>query len=215
VGKILLKATSGPDVRRYAARVLGGRKAADQLKALGRVLLLETESNALLEVLAALGEINDPLAGDALLKFLRKRRDYLAKRTQGDVLSHSDWETIAPTLARACSLVGTYKPAKGAAVIAAEILDGVFLSGVGVRYDVQNQRPLPYARALSEAACGALVKLGGEDARAALQRMRKAGEGASGTSSKSIHRLVAIMGDWARDPAIAGHVAEALSHLDG
>jgi len=215
VGRILVKPASGPDVRRYAARVLGGRKAAGQLKALGRVLRIETESNALLEVLAALGEINDPSAGDALLKFLRKRRDYLAKRTQGDVLSHSDWETVAPSLARACSLVGTFKPAKGAAVIAAEILDGVFLSGVGVRHDVQNQRPLPYARALSEAACGALVKLGGEDARAALQRMRKAGEGASGTSSKSIHRLVAIMGDWARDPAIAGHVAEALSHLDG
>jgi hypothetical protein len=215
VGRILLKPTSGPDVRRYAARVLGGRKAAGQLKALGRVLLIETESNALLEVLVALGEINDPAAGDALLKFLRKRGDYLAKRTQGDVLSHSDWETIAPTLARACSLVGTFKPPKGAAVIAAEILDGVFLSGVGVRYDIQNQRPLPYARALSEAACGALVKLGGEDARAALQRMHKAGEGAAGTSSRNIHRLVAIMSDWAKDATIAGHVAEALSGLDG
>jgi hypothetical protein len=215
VGKVLLKPTSGPDVRRYAARVLAGRKAAGQTKALGRVLLIETESNALLEVLAALGEINEPVAGDALLKFLRKRRDYLAKRTQGDVLSHSDWETIVPTLARACSLVGTFKPAKGAAVVAAEILDGVFLSGVGVRYDIQNQRPLPYARALSEAACGALVKLGGEDARPALQRMRKAGAGAAGTSSRNIHRLVAIMGDWARDATIAGHVTEALSRLEG
>jgi len=215
VGRMLLKPTSGPDVRRYAARVLGGRKAAGQVKALGRVLLIETEANALLEVLAALGEINDPVAGDALLKFLRKRCDYLAKRTQGDVLSHSDWETIAPTLARACSLVGTYKPAKGAAVIASKILDGVFLSGVGVRHDIQNQRPLPHARALSEAACGALVKLGGDDARPALQRMRKAGEGAAGTSSRKIHRLVAIMGDWARDATIAGHVTEALSHLDG
>jgi hypothetical protein len=214
VGRILVKPASGPDVRRYAARVLGGRKAAGQLKALGRVLLVETESNALLEVLAALGEINDPAAGDALLKFLRKRRAYLATRTQGDVLSHSDWETIAPTLARACSLVDSFQPAKGAAVIAAEILDGVFLSGVGVRYDIQNQRPLPYGRVLSEAACGALVKLGGEDARAALQRMRKAGESAPGTSSRKIHRLVAIMGDWAKDPAIAGHVTEALSSLD-
>ncbi|MHC4972339.1 MAG: hypothetical protein ACYTG3_08400 [Planctomycetota bacterium] len=214
VGKILIKPASGPDVRRYAARVLGGRKAAGQIKALGRVLLIETESNALLEVLAALGEINDPAAGDALLKFLRKRRAYLAKRTQGDVLSHSDWETIAPTLARACSLVGTFKPEKGAAVVAAEILDGVFLSGVGVRYDIQNQRPLPYARALSEAACNALVRLGGEDARAALQRMRKAGEGAAGTSSRKIHRLVAIMGDWAKDTAIAGHVNAALAGLD-
>ncbi len=45
--------------------------------------------------------------------------------------------------------------------------------------------------------------------------MRKAGEGAAGTSSRNIHRLVAIMGDWARDPTIAGHVTEALSQLDG
>jgi len=147
--------------------------------------------------------------------------DSAGSERPSDRVSRSDsWSSriaskTRSSLARACSLVGTFKPAKGAAVIAAEILDGVFLSGVGVRHDVQNQRPLPYARALSEAACGALVKLGGEDARAALQRMRKAGEGASGTSSKSIHRLVAIMGDWARDPAIAGHVAEALSHLDG
>jgi hypothetical protein len=110
--------------------------------------------------------------------------------------------------------VGTFKPEKGAAVVAAEILDGVFLSGVGVRYDIQNQRPLPYARALSEAACNALVRLGGEDARAALQRMRKAGEGAAGTSSRKIHRLVAIMGDWAKDTAIAGHVNAALAGLD-
>ena len=44
--------------------------------------------------------------------------------------------------------------------------------------------------------------------------MRKAGEGAAGPSSRKIHPLVAVMGDWAKDPTIAGHVTEALAGLD-
>ncbi|MHC4548484.1 MAG: hypothetical protein ACYTEZ_06880 [Planctomycetota bacterium] len=213
VASILLKGTSGADVRRYAARVLGGRKAADQLKALGRVLLVETEANALLEVLAAIGEINDPRAGDALLRFLKKRAEYLEKRTQGDVLSHSDWQTILPTMARACTLVGTYRPKKGAAVLATAVCDRVLLSKTGVRYDVQNQRPLPYVRALAEAACGALARLGGDDGRAALEKMAKAGAGATGASSQRVYGPVAVLRDWAKDPTVAGHVREALANL--
>jgi len=213
VARILLKADSGPDVRRHAARVLGGRKAADQIDALGRVLLVEEESNALLALLGAVGEIQDAATGgDAVLKFLRKRGEYLAQRTQGGVLSHSDWETILPTMTRACELLGTFAPPKGAAQIGATVIDGVFLAGPAVRFDTENQHPLPYAQALAEAACAALGRLGGPDAVAALERMRKAGEGTSVTV-KPAYGPVSDVSGWARDPRIAGFVQEALTAL--
>jgi predicted esterase len=213
VAKILLKADSGADVRRYAARVLGGRKAADELDALGRVLLVEEEAAALLEILAAIGEINDPAGGDAVLRFLRKRAEYLAKRTQGGILSQSDWETIAPTLARACELLGTLAPPKAAAQIAATVLDGVLLEGPAVRFDSENQRPLPYAQALAEAACAALGRLGGADAVPALERMRKAREGGAGATVTPVYGPVSDIGNWPRDPRIEGFVQEALGKL--
>jgi dienelactone hydrolase len=213
VAKILLKPDAGADVRRYAARVLGGRRAADQLETLGRVLLVEEEANALLEMLSAVGEINDPAGGDAVLRFLRKRGEYLAKRTQAGVLSESDWETIAPTLTRACELLGTLAPQKAATQIAATVLDGVLLSGPAVRFDTENQRPLPYAQELAEAACAALGRLGGADALPALERMRKAREGGPGPTVKQVYGPVSDISGWARDPRIEGFVQEALSKL--
>lgn len=212
VARILLKPDAGPDVRRYAARILGGRKAVDQLDALGRVLLVEEESNALLALLAAVGEIGDPAGGEALLRFLKKRGEYFEKRTQGGVLSHSDWETILPTLTRACELIGTLAPPKGGAQIAATVLDGVFLSGTAVRFDTENQQPLPYAQALAQAACDALGRNGGPDALPALERMRKAGEG-TGVTVKPVYGPVSDVSGWAKDPRIAGFVQEALSKL--
>jgi HEAT repeat protein len=212
VAKILLKADSGPDVRRYAARVLGGRKAADQLEALGRVLLVEEESNALLDLLAAVGEIGDPAGGEAVLRFLRKRGEYLGQRTQGGVLSHSDWETILPTMTRACELLGTFAPPKAAAQIAATVLEGVLLAGPAVRFDSENQRPLPYAQALAQAACEALGRIGGPDAVPALERMRKAGEGTAPTV-KQVYGPVSDASGWSKDPRIAGFVQEALAKL--
>ena len=213
VARILLRSSTGPDVRRYAARVLGGRKARDELDALGRVLLVEEEANALLDILAAIGEINDPAAGEALLRFLKKRGEYLAKRTQGGVISQSDWETILPTMARACALVGTFAPPKGAATIAATVFDDILLGSSVVRFDSQNQRPLPYAQALAQAACDAVARLGGTDALESLERMAKAGEGASGPVVKPVYGPVSDVHGWAKDSRIAGFVEEALSRL--
>jgi dienelactone hydrolase len=213
VAKILLKPDSGADVRRYAARVLGGRKAAGELDTLGRVLLLEEEANALLEILAAVGEIADPSGGEAVLRFLKKRGEYLAKRTQGGILSQSDWETILPTMTRACELLGTLAPPRAAAQIAATVLDGVLVAGPVVRFDRENQRPLPYAQALAAAACAALGRLGGADAVPALERMRKAGEGGSAPTVKQVYGPVSDASGWAKDPRIAGFVQEALAKL--
>jgi len=110
-------------------------------------------------------------------------------------------------------LLGTFAPPKGAAQIAATVLEGVFLSGPAVRFDSENQRPAPYAHALAEAACGALGRIGGPDAVPALERMRKAGEGGSGPSVKPVGGPVSDVTGWARDPRIAGFVQEALSKL--
>ncbi len=213
VAKILLRPDAGSDVRRYAARVLGGRKAAEELDTLGRVLLVEEEANALLEMLAAVGEINDPKGGEAVLRFLKRRGEYLAKRTQGGVLSQSDWETILPTMTRACELLGTFAPPKAAAQIAATVVDAVLLDGPAVRFDTENQRPLPYAQALAEAACGALGRLGGADAVAALERMWKAREGGASPLVRPVYGPVSDISGWARDPRIEGFVQEALAKL--
>jgi len=213
VARILVKSTSGPDVRRYAARVLGGRKAADQIKYLGRALLVEEESNALLEILDALGEINDPEAGDAVLRFLEKRAGYFERRTQGDVMHHSDWSAIVPTLARACALVGTFKPGRGASVIERTVVAGVFLSRTGVIFDVQNQNPRPAAHALADAACGALARIGGEDARDALARLAEAAKGGTDVDIEKKNAMVAVMRGWAKDPRVAAAVRAALEGL--
>ena len=213
VARLMLKPGVTPDVRRFSARVLAGRKAADQLKALGRVLLIETESNALGEFLDAIGEIGDPSAGEYVLRFLKKRHEFLRARARGMQLDHSDWITILPPMAKACSLIGSFRPEKGAAVITKTVLEGVFLAGVMVVYDSQNQRPLPMGRALAGAACNALVQLGGTDAIEALEKLAKAR--ASQTDSKRKYGPVAVMSAWAKDPRINAHIGEALAALKG
>ena len=213
VAKIMLKPASTPDVRRFAARVLGGRKAAKQIKALGRVLLIETESNALYEFLEALEEIGDPAAGEHLLRFLKKRHAYMVQRARGTQLDHSDWITIIPPMAKACSLIGSFLPEKGAASITKNVLEGVFLGGTTVIYDSQNQRPLPTGRALAAAACDALGKLGGTDAIPALEKLAKMP--ASRVTTVRKRGPAAIMSDWAKDPRIAAHISEALAELKG
>jgi hypothetical protein len=214
VARILLKPTSGPDVRRYAAEVLGGRKARDQIRAIGRTLLVETDADALLAMLAALEEINDPEAGDDLLQFLKKRRDYLEKRTQGDRLHHSDWVTILPTLARAAALVGTFKPERGADVVAEALIEGVLLARFSVVFDRQNQQPRPTLHALARSACGALAALGGTDGVAALERLVKAGEGVGDVRIETLRGPVVAMSDFPRDPVVAGAAREALASLE-
>jgi hypothetical protein len=213
VAKVMLKPTSGPDVRRYAANVLGGRKAADQIRALGRALLIEVDADALLAMLDALEAIGDAAAGDAVLQFLKKRQAYFARRTQGSQVHHSDWATILPTLAKACALAGTFKPAKGGDVVADTILKGVLLADVAVVYDRQNQRPRPALQALARAACDALGRLGGGEAVAALERVVKAGEGVGDVTIKVLRGPVVAMSDFARDPVVSAAAAEALAAL--
>jgi len=214
VGSILVKATTGSDVRRYAARVLGGRKAKDQAKALGRALSIETDPAALLDILAALGEVDAPEAGGAVLKFLKARVDYLHKRAQSDRLDNTDWSTILPTIARACTLLGGWKTERAGAEIAKHAIERVFLHGLQVIYDRQNQRPLPAARALAGAACDAVAKIGDAAAVSALNRMKKSGQGNGGATVTVVRGYVAIMTGWAKDSAIAAHVADALRRLD-
>lgn len=214
VARILLKASSGPDVRRYAAQVLGGRKAKGQIKSLGRALLVETDADALLAMLGALEEINDPAAGDDLLQFLKKREDYLETRTQGGRLHHSDWVTILPTLARAAALVGTYKPSRGAEVISSTLIEKVLLADLAVVYDRQNQRPRPTLEAFARAACGALAELGGTEGVAALRRLVKAGEGVGDVRIDTLRGPVVAMSDFPHDAVVAGAAREALAALD-
>lgn len=215
VAKVLLRPNTGSDVRLYAARVLGGRKARDQLDTLGRALLVEDESAALLAMLGAVEQIGDPLAGDALIKFLRKRKAFLDRRAGGSDLDHSDWATILPPMAQACSLLGSYKTDKAAPAICETVLEGVFLAGLRVVYDKENQDPLHAARALAEAACGALGALADPAAVPSLRRMAEAAGTAGGVTVDTRYRVVGAMGDWARDPAIAGHAREALGRLQG
>jgi len=215
VARVLLRPDATPDVRRYAARILGGRKAVDQLKALGRVLLIETETNALLEAISAMGEIGDAAAGEPLLKFLRKRKGYLHDRASSSRVDHSDFAAILPPMARACSLIGSYKTEGGAAVIAKTVLEGVFLDGPSVIYDSQNQRPLPVARALAEAACNALVQLRDPEALPALERMVAAAPNPVGAAKKILRGPVAVLSGWPNDSRIAAHAREALQAIKG
>ncbi|MGH7161978.1 MAG: hypothetical protein ACREID_00735, partial [Planctomycetota bacterium] len=143
VGKILAHGQTQSDVRRYAARVLGALHAREQLKALARGLTVETEMTALLAMLDAIAEIGDAAAADDVARFLKLRIEYMQTRFQGkSVIEHSDWETILPTLARACSVLAALKDAKAADAVARYALDAVLLSGVEVVYDSENQQPL-------------------------------------------------------------------------
>jgi hypothetical protein len=195
VAKILLRPDATPDVRGFAARILGARRAKDQIDALGRVLLIETDGNALLEALSALQEIGDARAGDHLLRFLKKRGAYLDRRTRDGAVDHGDWVVILPGLARACALVGSFRPRHGAKVIAETVLEGVFLVRREVTYDAENQDPLPAARALAASAASALRRLGDPVAISALERAAKSA--------------------WARDSEIVAHFRAALRSLRG
>jgi len=196
VGKIVAHQETPPDVRRYAAQVLGRRKAASELKALGQALAVENESNALLGILDAVGEIADAAAGDDLVRFLKRRLDYFKRRMIGASIHFSDWSTILPTIARACALVGSFKPAKGAAAVVECALDGILLAKVEVLYDRELMDPIHAARALAEGACGALGALG--DAAAAVPLRRLLNEA-----------------PWGADPAIGGFATQALDSLAG
>ncbi len=213
VAKVLLRPNTPPDVRRYAVRTLGERKAADQLDAIGRILLIDNEAELALEALRAIEKIADPAAGAALLRFLRKRGDYFAERRQGHQLDHSDWATILPPLSLACSLLGSYRTPKAAASIAAVALDEILLSDTTVVYDTKNQNPLPPAQGLAASACGALALLGDPAALPALQKMASAGGEGTGAVHRRIQGEVGEVGAWPKDPAIRGHVREALDAL--
>ncbi len=210
VAKVVLDAQTGPDVRRYAARVLGLRHAKDAVGDLGRALLFETDSDALLEMLAALDEINDASAGPPLLKFLKKRADYFAKRRSGKRLHHSDWITILPTLARACRLVGRFKPDHGGAVIAKSVLVGVLLSDTEVVFDIENQRPLPPLHALASAACEAAGRLGGSEVTTALERIVKRGAGAADATVVKIRGPVSALSNFPKDRTVVSAARSAL-----
>ncbi len=196
VAKVLLSNKSAADVRRYAAKILGGRKATDQVKALGRALLIENESNALLAVLEAIGEINDPAAGPALLSFLKKRQHYFKERRMGERMHHSDWTTILPTMAQACSLLGTYKTPKASRIINIVVIEGVFLSATEVLYDRAIQNPMLAARALVGAACQALIALKDASVVPSLEKLSR-------------------RDPWDSDSAVAAQVRLALEALKG
>jgi hypothetical protein len=116
-------------------------------------------------------------------------------------------------MTRASQILGTLVPPKAAAQIAATVIDGVLLSAATVQFDSENQRPLPYAQALAEAACAALVRIGGAEAVPALERAKKAGESGTAPFVKAVYGPVSLMHGWARDPRIAGFVQEALQSL--
>jgi len=194
VAKLMIKSKSSPDTRRYAAQVLGARKAKSQIKAIGRALLIETEYNAVSAMLDALEEIGDASAGPEAVKFLKKRRIYFGSRLIGNRMHYSDWATLLPTMAKACALLGRHRPNKAATAITGDVLDAVLIADIDVRYDREMQSPLPAIRALTEAACKALVLIGDASVRPTLQRAIK----------KS---------PWRTDAKVAGHLRETLRAL--
>jgi len=213
VARLMIRPNSESDVRLYCARVLGGRKSKAQIDALGRVLLLETETQALLAALDALESIAAAEAGDAVVKFLEKRQAYLLQRANSDRVDHSDWTTITPPIARACDLIALFKPKRGAQAISRRILEGVLLGKLAVVYDRQNQNPLPAAQALAKSACGALARLEDPVALYFLRRMDKAAGSARGVPVRNLRGPVSIMSGWPQDPRIAGEARTALQSL--
>ncbi len=213
VARLLLKPNTPPDVRRYAARVLGDRKAADQLDAIGRILLLENDAELLLEALHAIAKIADPAAGAPLLKFLRRRGDYLAERRQGRQLDQSDWATILPPISLACSMLGSFRTPKAASLISTVALEEILLSDTRVVYDTKNQNPLPAAQRLAAAACAALAQLADGAALPALAKMAEVGGDGTGATRRILQGEVGEIGQWPKDPEIRGHVREAIDAL--
>ncbi|MEM8884738.1 MAG: hypothetical protein AAGD14_11760 [Planctomycetota bacterium] len=213
VAKIMTRGQTAPDVRRYCAQVLGERKATSSVGALGKLLLMESDSAALLAGLDALGEIDAVEAGPAVVRFLAHRHRYLDQRAQNGRVDHSDWVRILPTMARACSLIGQFDPRGGAAAIASHVLGGVFLDDVAVIYDRANQNPLPAARALAAAACGTLSRLRDVSVRPTLEKLRVKAAGGRGTVIRSVQGPVAEIRGWPGDPRIFAEVRVALETL--
>ena len=213
VARVVISSRSDAGVRTYAAQVLGERKAQAQIGSLGRMLLIETDSQALLAALDALEQIGSAEAGDALLRFLDKRHGYIEQRARSDRLDHSDWTSIVPPIARACELIATFKPQGGATQIARRVVMGILLSKLSVVYDRQNQDPLPAGRALAVSACGSLARLGDPAGLFALREMDKAAGAASAIPIRNLRGPVSIMSGWPQDPRIAAEARSALAIL--
>ncbi|MHC4938964.1 MAG: carboxylesterase family protein [Planctomycetota bacterium] len=209
VARLMIKNGTESDVRRYCARILGERK--EGVDALGKLLAIETDTNALVAALEALEAIADPAAGPDLLRFLSRRRAYLFERASSGRVDHSDWKTIVPPLALACTVTSKCSVKGGAAAIAKQVLDGVFLADIKVVFDRANQNPLPIGRALANAACAALRSFKDPAARPALERMRKKSGAASGAIVRSLGGPGAEISGWPQDPRIAAEVRSALS----
>lgn len=211
VARILTHADSGPDVRRYAARTLELLGAKEQAKPLAKALLLETESNALLAILDALIAIGDPAIFDDAARFLKSRREFLGRKVQGgNLVEHSDWEAVLPSLARGCTLLAKLGDPRGSEAIARQVVEGILLSDLEVVFDRQNQNPLPPAQALAEAACQALRSLGDPGAAPALERLAAGGDR---VGVRTLQGPISAMGGWPKDPRIAGAAREARDAL--
>jgi dienelactone hydrolase len=211
VAHVMLKSGSDPDVRRYCAQILGERK--EEAEALGRLLAIETDAEALLAGLEALGEIADAGSAPAVVRFLARRRAYLEQRATSGRVDHSDWITIVPPMARACGVLSQLGAKDGAEAIARDVLDGVFLADIHVLFDRQNQNPLPVARALANGACAALRTLKDPAARGALERMSREARGGIGATVRPLDGPGAEIFGWPGDPRIAAEVASALSAI--
>lgn len=188
VGRIVAHPDTPPDVRRFAARILAIRRA--EAKALGQALAVETEFNALVAVLDALAAVNDPASGEDVARFLRRRLEYFRERQLGSQVHFSDWDTILPTMARACALLGSWKPPKASEAIVQGAIEGVLLAKVEVIHDPELMEPLVAARALAEAACEALAAIGDPACEPALAKLGR-------------HPR------WGKDPRIAAAVRQA------
>jgi len=213
VARVVVSSKADSGVRVYAAQILGERKATAQVGAIGRMLLAETETQALLAGLDALEQIGSADAGEPLLRFIEKRQAYLLQRARGDQLDHSDWSSIVPPLARACELAATFKPKGAAKTIGRRVVIGILLSKLTVVYDRQNQDPLPTGRALAHSACGALARLGDPAGLFSLREMDKAAGSARGIPIRHLRGPVSIMSGWPKDQRIAADARSALRAL--
>jgi len=213
VARALLEPGPAPDVRRFAAQVLGERHAKDQLPALGRALRIEPRAEPLLAVLDAIAEIDDPAAGPALVRFVEYRVKFLQRRVRDRDIDYRDWVDGCSTLAQACSLLGRFKPPRAARTIAREVVGKLLLGDTWVLYDRQAELPLAPARAMACFGCRALAELGEQASLDPLQRLLAASRSWGGVVMIPVEGPLAEMGHWPRDPRISACAREALEKL--